>query len=75
MASQFSSLAPGVHLPKVAAGHSGEHGLFVVTGIVADFVPTGVATLNPFGSRASWKWVDSALAVRGTRGDAVSVCD
>ena len=34
-----------------------EHGLFVVTRNVADFVPTGVATLNPFGSRASRKWV------------------
>ena len=36
-----------------------EHGLFVVIRNVADFVPTGVATLNPFGSRASRKWVGS----------------
>ena len=31
-------------------------------------MPTGVATLNPFGSRASWKWVDSALAVAAFEG-------
>jgi predicted nucleic acid-binding protein len=30
-----------------------EHGLTVVTRNVSDFVPTGVATLNPFGSRPS----------------------
>lgn len=28
-----------------------EHGLTVVTRNVSDFAPTGVATLNPFGSR------------------------
>lgn len=28
-----------------------EHGLIVVTRNVSDFAPTGVATLNPFGSR------------------------
>ena len=30
-----------------------EHGLTVVTRNVSDFEPTGVATLNPFGSRTS----------------------
>jgi predicted nucleic acid-binding protein len=30
-----------------------EHGLTVVTRNVSDFEPTGVATLNPFGSRPS----------------------
>ena len=53
-----------------------EHDLIVVTLNVGDFVPIGVATLNPFGSRGLGSgWVDSALAVLGTRGDAVSVCD
>ena len=32
-----------------------EHGLTVVTRNVSDFEPTGVATLNPFGSRPSRK--------------------
>jgi len=32
-----------------------EHGLTVVTRNVSDFEPTGVATLNPFGSRTSPK--------------------
>jgi hypothetical protein len=32
-----------------------EHGLTVATRNVTDFEPTGVATLNPFGSQASRK--------------------
>jgi len=32
-----------------------EHGLTVVTRNVSDFEPTGVATLNPFGSQPSRK--------------------
>jgi len=48
-----------------------EHGLFVVTRNVADFVPTDVAPLNPFGSRGVSEaggsmalWLCSALEAR-----------